>query len=149
MDDKAINNSKDKSAMNIINTASIRAAALAAALFIVPSIVSANESASADQAAQVLATAGIVPVKTAGPYIEIGSYRIWVSSHLGRPSAVLANGAWLYRGYSVADSAASGTLVVRFIDGRVSKLSLVTSAVETAMLTAPAISQGQVAIAFR
>jgi hypothetical protein len=129
--------------MNIINTASIRAAALAAALFVIPSIVSAKENAPADQAAQLLASVGIVPVKAVGPYIEIGSYRIWVSSHLGRPSAVLANGTWLYRGFTADESVASGTLVVRFSQGRVSQLSLVSPAVETAMLTAPASPRGQ------
>ena len=118
--------------MNNVFTYSLRAAALA----------SAN-----DTACQVLATSGIIPVKAAGPYVQVGSYRIHVLSHLGRPSAVLANGAWLYRGFSADESAASGALVVRFDHGRVIQRSLVSPGVETAMLTAPANAKGQTLIA--
>ena len=54
---------------------------------------------------------------------------------LGEPSATLADGTWLYRDFTVDGSVASRTLVVRFDLGRVSKLSLVSPKVETAMLT--------------
>jgi hypothetical protein len=128
--------------MNILNASSIRAAALAAALFVGPSIASAN-----DNAAQMLAASGTVPVKAAGPYVQIGSYRIQVEAHLGRPSAVTADGAWLYHGYVADESSAEGTLVVRFDHGRVSQLSLVSHSVETVMLTAPASAKGQTLIA--
>jgi len=129
---------KSKSTMNIIHTASLRAAAFAAALVLIPAIASAKDSAASDPAAQALATTGIVPVTTAGSNVEIGSYRIHVWTSLGKPSAALADGTWLYRNFNADGSAASGTLVVRFDHGAVSQLSLVSHAVETTMMTAKA-----------
>jgi len=128
--------------MNTILTASLRAAAFAAALLLAPAIASAN-----DTAAQQHAISGIVPVKAAGPYVQVGSYRIWVSSHLGKPSAVTSDGLWLYHGFFADETEDSGTLVVRFADGRVSQLTLVSSAVETAMLTVPVNVKGATQIA--
>jgi len=118
---------------NIILT-SLRAAALSSALFLVPAFLSAKDSASADPASQMLATSGTLTVKAAGPYVEVGSYRIHVSTRLGRPTAILADGTWLYRNFTVDESAATGTLVVRFEQGRVSQLSLASPKVETALL---------------
>ena len=135
--------------MNIINTASPRAAALAAALFLVPSIVSASNASLADHASQLFASTGFVHVTEAGPYVELGSYRIQVWTMLGRPYKQLADGSYLYRGFSVDERAASGTLVVRFSDGRVSDLLLVSRAVETAMLTTPASAKSTMLIASR
>jgi hypothetical protein len=122
---------------------------LAATLLLIPSTSSASGSAPADRAAQLLASRGIVPVNAAGPYVEIGSYRIQAWTMLGRPYKVLADGTYFYRNFAVDDSAASGTLVVRFDHGRVSQLSLVSHAVETAMLAAPAGTKDQVVIASR
>ncbi|MGD1030040.1 MAG: hypothetical protein ABSA05_02770 [Opitutaceae bacterium] len=120
--------------MNIIHTASLRAAALAAALVLIPAIASAKDIAPSDSAARMLAATGIVPVTAAGSNVEIGSYRIHVWTSLGRPSAILADGTWLYRDFTADGSAARGTLVVRFDHGKVSQLSLVSHAVETAMM---------------
>jgi hypothetical protein len=128
--------------MKNITLASFRAAALAAALLVAPAIASAH-----DNPAQVLASSGAVPVKDAGPYVHPGSYRIHVWTTLGRPSAVLADGTYLYRDFGAQDNAIRGTLVVRFDRGRVSQLSLVSPAVETALLTAPAGGKGAVEIA--
>jgi hypothetical protein len=55
---------------------------------------------------------------------------------------MLPDGTWFYSDYSANESAAHGTLVVCFDNGRVSKLSLVSPAVATAMLSAPAQQQG-------
>lgn len=121
--------------MKNIITASLRAATVASALLVVSAIASAKDTAPADVVAQRLAVSGAVPVSAAGRYVEIGSYRIHVSAHLGRPSAVLGDGTWLYRNFTADESVAQGTLVVRFDHGRVSQLSLVSPTVETAMLT--------------
>jgi len=133
--------------MKNILISSLRAVAFASALLLVPAIASAKDNAPADPAAQLLALSGIVPVKAAGPYVQVGSYRIWVSSHLGKPSAVTSDGSWLYDDFTADQSPARGTLVVRFNQGRVSQLTLVSSAVETAMLTAPANVNGATQIA--
>jgi hypothetical protein len=75
-----------------------------------------------------LATQGEIAVSEAGPYVEVGSYRIWVTSHLGRPASVLPDGTWLYRNFQVDDSEVSGTLAVSFRGGRVAALKLVSDA---------------------
>ena len=98
------------------------------------SAVSAG-SPPADRAADLLARTGTVPLKQAGPYVEIGTYAIQVAVKLGRPAARLADGTWLYPNFRIEDSAAGGTLVVRFKDRQVSDLALVTSAIATAMMT--------------
>ena len=146
---------KTISAMNVINIASFRAAALAAAL-LVPAIASAKDTAQADSATRLLATTGVVQVEAAKPYrelnsgasaVQIGTWRANVSLRLGRPSAVLADGTWLYRNFTVDESLAHGTLVVRFDHGDVSQLSLVSPTVEAAMLNTPASAKGQKLIA--
>ena len=129
--------------MKTIVISALRAATLVSALLLVAAIASAKESA--DPAAQALATSGFVQVKAAGPYVEVGSYRIHVSTMLGQPSATLADGTWLYRDFTANGSAASGTLVVRFDQGRVTRLTLVSPRVETAMLSAPASGKTLVA----
>ena len=138
--------------MNVIDVASLRAAALAAALLVVPAIASANDTARADSAAQLLASAGVLPVEAAKPYralspaasvVKIGTWRSTVALRLGRPSAILNDGTWLYRNFTVDESLAHGTLVVQFDHGDVSQLSLVSPSVETAMLTTPASAKGQ------
>jgi len=121
--------------MKTIVISSLRTAALVSALLLVPALAVAKDTVASDPTAQLLATAGTVPVKAAGPYVEVGSYRIHVSAHLGQPSAVLADGTWLYHGFTAVESDAGGTLVVRFEHGQVSQLSLVSPTVETAMLT--------------
>jgi hypothetical protein len=105
-----------------------------AALFLVPSLAIAKDTTASDRAAQVLAATGSVDVKAAGPYVSVGTFRIQVSAKLGRPSDKLADGTWLYRNFAVDGSETTGTLVVRFADGRVEQLALVTPKVATAML---------------
>lgn len=86
--------------------------------------------------AQQLDLRGEIPVREAGPYVQVGSYRIWVSSHLGRPAVVLPDGTWLYRGFQVDATEVRGTLAVSFQDGRVVALKLLSSA-RVAALTSP------------
>jgi|GEM_PF-2200172 len=142
--------------MNVIDIASLRAAALAGALLLVPSIASATDAGPTDSAARLFATTGIVQVKAAKPFrslnpgasaVQIGTWREFVSLRLGRPSEVLEDGTWLYRDFSVDGSLAHGTLVVRFDHGDVSQLSLVSPSVESAMLTTPAGAKVQKLIA--
>jgi hypothetical protein len=68
-----------------------------------------------------------VPVFTAGPYVETGTFRVQVADKLGRPAAVLPDGTWLFNRHRIENSNATGTLVVQFIDGRVSALTLMKS----------------------
>jgi len=133
--------------MNVINTALIRAAASGASLLLLPVAAAARDSVPADSAARLFAATGFVPVKAAKPYrepdsvayaIQVGSWRATVADRLGRPSAVLEDGTWLYRNFTVDESLAHGTLVVQFDHGDVSRLSLVSPKVEAAMLTSPA-----------
>jgi hypothetical protein len=124
--------------MKNILTPALRAATLTAALSSLPLFVSASPNPTpADSAAQALVIAGTVPVKAAGPYVEIGTYQIQVSVKLGRPTFRLPDGSWLYGNFSVPDSHAAGFLLVRFNQGRVSELALVSPAVATALLDAP------------
>jgi hypothetical protein len=97
----------------------------------------ASPANATDAANAQLASFGVIPVKTAGPYVEIGTLRIQVSTKLGRPSTVLRDGTWLYDSRMVERSEARGTLVVRFNGGKVSELALVTPAVALAMRDDP------------
>ena len=115
----------------------LRTAALAATLLLAPALAFAGHGALAESAARQLAITGALPVTAVGPYVEIGTYQIQVSTKLGRPSARLADSTWFYHDFVVEDTAARGTLVVRFRQGRVSELALVTPATATAMLHAP------------
>jgi hypothetical protein len=78
-----------------------------------------------------------VPVQAAGAHVARGTFRIQVSTKLGRPDLELADGSWLYHGRTIAGSSARGTLVVRFAQGRVSELALVTPAVVAALRADP------------
>jgi hypothetical protein len=144
--------------MNIITIASRRAAAIAAALLLVPAITSARDTAPADSAARLFGTGttGVVPVKAAKSYraddslvsaVQIGTWQSAVLLRLGRPSAVLADGTWLYRNFTVDESLTHGTLVVRFDHGNVSQLSLVSQTVEAAMLKTPASAKDRALVA--
>jgi len=101
-----------------------------------------------DHASQTMARHGTINLKAVGPYVQTGTFRIWVEAKLGKPSTRLPDGTWFYRAYVVKDSDARGTLVVRFKEGRVSNLSLVTRAVETAMLN-PTEEQSGILVASR
>jgi hypothetical protein len=144
--------------MNIARIASRRAAAIAAALLLVPAITSAKDAAPADSATRLFAGTGVVPVDAAKPYrsddslvsaVQIGTWQSAVSLRLGRPSAVLADGSWLYRGFATDEGVTRGTLVVRFDHGSVSQLSLVSHRVEAAMLKAPAGEKERTLVASR
>jgi hypothetical protein len=77
-----------------------------------------------------------------GDTVTAGTGRVMVSLRLGSPNKVLADGSWLYSGYSARfnqDGAReSGTLVVRFSKGQVASLSLVDAATVVALRQAPA-----------
>ena len=93
--------------------------------------------ATADRAESLLAGRGSIPVEAAGPYVEVGTYRIQVAVKLGRPAARLPDGTWLYENFVADGSNARGTLVVRFAQGRVSSLMLATPAVVAALRSTP------------
>lgn len=97
------------------------------------SILSACSGTASDRAANLLARDGTVAVTAAGPFVEIGTFRVQVAAKLGRPDLVLRDGAWLYHHRRIDGSAAEGTLVVRFDGGRVAALSVVTPAVVAAL----------------
>jgi len=102
-----------------------------------PAAVSAVQAADSDvKLTRQLDLQGEIPVREAGPYVQVGSYRIWVSSHLGRPAVILPDGTWLYRGYQVDDSEVRGTLAVSFQNGQVSSLKLLSSARVAALMSA-------------
>lgn len=133
-------------AMTILSSI-VRAATLVSALALYGPAARAESPASNDMPAQVLAASGSIPVKDAGPYVHVGSYRIHVRMRLGRPTATLPDGTWFYKNFTADNSSASGTLVVRFGgNGRVSQLTLVTPAVALAMLH-PAATQGGILVA--
>ena len=88
-----------------------------------------------DTAAQLLAQHGVISISHVGPYVEPGTFRVQVSAKLGQPDLALADGTWMYHDRRLEGSQAEGTLVVRFVQSRVSALSLVTPAVALAMRT--------------
>jgi hypothetical protein len=118
--------------MKTLPASLLRAAALASALFLVTR--STHGATPADRATELLALQGSVPVRNAGPYVEVGTYAIQVSTKLGRPAVRLADGAWLYPNHEVGETNARGTLVVRFAHGRVADLRLVNPAVVSALI---------------
>jgi hypothetical protein len=122
--------------MKNVLTQILRPAAVAVALFVLPAIASA-ESLSSDAAARRLVLTGSTPVKAAGPYVAIGTYQIQVTAKLGAPFARLPDGGWLYPEFFVNGSEVSGTLLVRFNQGRVSELALLSPAMVTALQAAP------------
>lgn len=131
--------------MKKILVSSLRAAALAATLFVLPAVF----AHAPDRAAQILAATGSVRLESAGPYVNLGTYSIQVSTKLGAPSATLSDGSLLYNDFSIEDSAAHGTLIVRFIDGRVSSLSLASPAAVIALRAGTEKSGDKVLVATR
>ncbi len=129
--------------MNTITLKTLRTTLLAA-LLSTTAILSAN-AATPD----TTALTGSVAVKAAGPYVQVGSYRIWVSSHLGKPSFVLADGSWLYNNFTSDSNGATGSLLVRFSNGQVSQMKLVSPAIVAALRSAPKANGALVAISHR
>ena len=121
-----------------------RVAALVAALSTLAFTSSAKESSSpsTDIVGDALTKSGWLPVKSVGPYVEVGSYRIWVSTHLGKPATVLPDGTWIYHGFKAEDSNTEGALLVRFKEGRVSDLRLISAAVLAALTSRPGTASG-------
>ena len=115
--------------MKNIITSSLRVAALASTLFL------ASSAVAADRAADMLAATGSVKIESVGPYVSTGTYRVQVSAKLGHPTTTLSDGTWIYENFNANDSGASGALVIRFTDGRVSSLSLATPATVVALRT--------------
>jgi hypothetical protein len=76
-----------------------------------------------------------------GDVVTAGTSRVMVSLRLGSPGRVLADGSWLYSGYSAPLSPTglrqSGTLVVRFAGNQVVSLILADTATVTALHRAP------------
>lgn len=123
-----------------------RLVAASSALFLLSLSAVAKDTTANDRVSQLLASQGSIPVKAAGPYVEVGTYPIQVSVKLGRPNSRLPDGAWLYENFQTGSSSARGTLIVRFHHGRVSSLSLATPAV-VASLVNPRL-QGNATTAF-
>lgn len=84
-------------------------------------------------AADALATRGTISVSAAGRQVQRGTFKIQVSTQLGRPDDILADGTWLYEKRSLAGGRTKGTLLVRFADGRVSDLQFATPAAVAAL----------------
>jgi outer membrane protein assembly factor BamE (lipoprotein component of BamABCDE complex) len=141
-------NKNKTSAVNSLLASALRTSALAASLFLLPAMASANNSTTADRAQQLLSTSGTLPVKAAGPYVEAGTFRIQVSAKLGRPTFRFPDGTWLYENFSAADGSPTGTLIVRFnAKGQVSDLSLASPAAVMALRTQPTKSDDRVLVA--
>ena len=110
---------------------------LVAVLAASASLANANPASSEStevQVAQTLATTGQIEVANFGDYVHAGSFRIWVSSHLGRPDHVLPDGTWLYNDRQMENTAVSGTLAISFEHGQVSSMSLLSAATVVALL---------------
>jgi len=122
---------------NKISLKSLLTTAALAAVVLAASSTTVRASDLDRPISRQLAATGEVAVANAGPYVEVGSYRIWVSSHLGRPSAVLADGTWLYSDFSVGDTTVSGTLAVTFTGGRVATMKLLSPARVAMLRSAP------------
>jgi hypothetical protein len=121
--------------MKTILFSALRTAAVATMLLVLSASAWAKNPSSTDPVSQLLAQRGSIPVQAVGPYVEIGTPRIQVSVKLGSPSARVADDLWLYENFRAEGSSSSGTLVVRFEQGRVSALSLATRAVAAALLS--------------
>lgn len=74
-----------------------------------------------------------MPVESAGPYVQRGTFRIQVLAKFGRPDVELGDDTWLYYDCGVEETVAKGTLVVRFVAGRVSELALASPATVAAL----------------
>jgi hypothetical protein len=115
----------------------LRTVGVAALLSAVSSFAGPDQVATSDPAARLLSSTGFVPVQNAGPYVERGTFRVQVSTKLGRPDLVLSDGTWLYHHRLIDGSAARGTLVVRFEKGRVSDLTIAGPAIVAALQADP------------
>ncbi len=80
-------------------------------------------------------------IEANGSDVTAGTTRVMVALRLGEPNAVLPDGSWLYSGYSARrhekQLVANGTLVVRFVDGRVNSLSVADALTVKALRQSP------------
>jgi ABC-type spermidine/putrescine transport system permease subunit II len=120
---------KKSTAMKNLALTSLRVAALAVTLLVLPAAFAQNP----DRIAQALAARGSVRVDAVGPDVNVGTCRVQVFAQLGSPTSTLPDGTWLYQDYLADGSEAHGTLVVHFNAGRVSSLSLASPAVVVAL----------------
>jgi hypothetical protein len=87
------------------------------------------ESAPSDRAAAKLNLYGSVGVESVGSNVRIGASKAEVALTVGSPSQVLSDGQWIFfRDFWVDHSVAHGSLVVGFVGGKVSELTIVTPA---------------------
>jgi hypothetical protein len=105
-----------------------------AALAASATLAHANTTSPEAAAAQALAADGQIAVANVGDSVQVGSYRIWVSSCLGRPNHVLPDGTWLYNDRQVENTAVSGTLAISFDHGQVSSMRLLSAAMAVSLL---------------
>ncbi len=116
--------------MKIVTSSALRATTLVLALVVLsPSFARAAGTTAHSP------VVGALPVASVGPYVGAGTYLIQVAAKLGAPSDRLADGTWLYDGYTAGD--VTGTLVVTFANGRVLSLSLATPAAVAALRAHP------------
>lgn len=120
--------------MNTTVRSLLLGAAASSILLLTSSSLQARENAPVDPTAQQLVRTGTLPVKSVGPYVEVGTFQIQVAAKLGQPNLRLADGSWLYHRRNVVDSSAEGTVVIRFENKRVAEITLVTPAVATALV---------------
>ena len=86
-----------------------------------------------DPVTDLVARTGELAVQSVGPYVERGTYQVQVHAKLGRPTAILPDGRWLYGTYRADGSSAAGCLVLRFENGRVKDLHLIAPALAAAL----------------
>ena len=116
---------------------SLLSIALATLCALPPAFSAVAPEPAENSAGHQLFRRGALPVQSAGPYVNRGTPRIQVSTKLGRPDVVLANGTWLYHQRTITGGNARGTLVVRFENGRVSELVLASPQVVAALRENP------------
>ncbi|MBI2813595.1 MAG: hypothetical protein HYX71_04875 [Opitutae bacterium] len=115
---------------------------------------------AANHATASLPTGGELPLREVaatvaanGDTVTVGTSRIMVSLRLGSPNTVLADGSWLYSGYTarLGESGPSrdGTLVIRFANSQITSLSLADKATITALRQAPRIAPDDKLLAAR
>jgi hypothetical protein len=114
------------------------AISMAAPLHAEAAASAAFRSTSAAQPHREIAVDSVAArVQANGDSITRGTPRIMVMMRLGSPNAALPDGSWLYRGYTgqalaehendpraIQQPTLSGTLIVRFRDGKVTSLGL-------------------------
>jgi hypothetical protein len=131
------------------NTQSVLRTGLIALSLALASVSHASVQAAApgDPAAAKLALHGSVAVDSVSN-VAIGASKADVSRTIGSPSRLLADGRWImFRDFWVDHSAAHGSLVIGFTDGKVSDLSIVTpnEGVALCRMTADSVSVGLIA----